>query len=166
MREKHAEGRTGLISIRDTARELVDSMSDIVWLVNPKRDRVYDLVGRLRTCYESIASLSDIRFTVVNQVKDLRLPMDTRQQLYLVFKEAIVNSIKHSGCSALDLTCQWQGRWLQICLRDDGCGFDPQQNAKGNGLDNMRTRVESFHGALRIESVVGVGTTICVSAAV
>lgn len=167
MRKPDGDTEKGLRSVSETARELVDAMSDIVWLVHPRRDRLHDLVRRLRDSYESLAALSEVRFTAQQLTQnDVRLPMETRHHLYLIFKEAIANSIKHSGCTQLDLSCQVKGKRLEMCLADDGQGFDVAGAFEGNGLTNMKRRAQAFRGHIHIDSQRGSGTVVRIQMAV
>jgi signal transduction histidine kinase len=89
-----------------------------------------------------------------------RLPTAMEAALYFCCMEAVQNATKHS--SAQDVTVRLkmaQGRW-QLTVRDDGVGFDPEVSAFGAGLVNMRDRLDAVGGAVTVESLAGVGTTI------
>ena len=89
-----------LSNISETARHLVDSMSDIVWFVNPNRDSLHDLIKRLKDSYSDLLSEIGISFGTnnIDNIIDFKMPMDVRQNLYLIFKEAINNlTVSDSG---------------------------------------------------------------------
>ena len=92
--------------------------------------------------------------------ENVRLPMDYRQNLYLIFKEALHNSLRHSGCQEIELSVALRGRRLEVVLRDDGRGFDPARGSGGNGLENMRTRATRIGGALWIDAAPDRGTSV------
>ncbi len=149
--------------ISDSARHLIDSMSDTVWLINPRRDTLYDLIMRLRDYYADLLSASGIVLKLENLelLKNMRLPMEHRQQLYLLFKEAIHNSLKHSRCRTITLKALVKRKRLVMILDDDGTGFDSLiRNPKGNGLNNMEKRAESIGGSLFVTSYAEKGTRI------
>jgi len=145
-----------------TARQLVDSMSDIVWLVNPKRDSLYDLIIRLEETYLEIFNSKGISFKSKNLVslESISLPMDYRQHLYLIFKEGINNSLKYSQCSKIFLDADVDGKKLRMRLSDDGKGFDKNKKTNGQGLKNMQQRSDTIKGSLKINSTIGEGTRI------
>ncbi len=151
-----------LKSISETARQLVDNMSDIVWVVNPKRDTLYDLIVRLKDAYSEMLAAMGITFKTSNleKLKDVKLPMDFRQHLYLMFKEGINNSIKHSKCSRLFLDVNLRGNTLELILEDNGIGVVEKNSAFGNGLKNMESRAMMMGGKLKWYSSPDKGTTI------
>ncbi|MCK7529483.1 MAG: histidine kinase [Ignavibacteriales bacterium] len=114
-----------LQKISDTARQLVDSMSDIVWVVNPQRDSLHDLIVKLKDSYNEFFSSIGISFQVKNVEKsdDIKLPMEYKQNLLLMFKEAINNAIKHSGCKKIILEAFYKNDLIEIVLKDDGNWF-------------------------------------------
>ncbi|MEO8231143.1 MAG: two-component regulator propeller domain-containing protein, partial [Ignavibacteriota bacterium] len=151
-----------LLNISEISRKLVDSMSDIVWVVNPSRDSLHDLIIRLKDTYSELLSSLGISFKTKNleKLEDVRLPMDVKQNLYLIFKEAINNSIKHSKCKHITLEANLRSDVLEISLADDGVGFDESFISKGNGLKNMINRADQIKGKIKIKSSVNTGTTI------
>jgi len=151
-----------LNKISDISRQLVDNMSDIVWVVNPGRDSLHDLILRLKDNYSELLSSLGISFKSKNleTLKDVKLPMDVKQNLYLIFKEAINNSIKHSNCKHITLESNLRNDVLEISLTDDGSGFDEKIHSKGNGLKNMEKRAAQIKGRIKIKSSINSGTSI------
>lgn len=147
--------------ISDKARMLIDNMSDIVWMVNPHRDSLYHLILRLKDSYSDFLSSTDISFGTVNIEKfaDVKLPMEYKQNLYLIFKEAVNNSIKHSKCKKILLEANINKDGLELSLKDDGIGIDVEKIKYGNGLRNMKNRAKAIGGELEIISAED-GTTI------
>ena len=127
-----------LRSIATVARESMTAMGEIVWAVNPDRDRVGDLTGRMREYAEEVFAADEVpvTFTVPEGLKDVRLGGDVRRDVYLVFKEAANNAARHSGCSNFHVEIARDRRWLVISITDDGRGFE-LTDAEGNGLVNM-----------------------------
>lgn len=151
-----------LTKIGSISRELVDSMSDIIWLVNPKRDSLYDLISRLGDRFSDLLAQTGISFRSENldSLRKITLTPYYRQQLFLIFKEALNNSIKHSSCSEIILKTELQSRILYIHLIDNGKGFDMSLKYKGNGLENMLARSKQIKGELKIISVPGKGSSV------
>ena len=155
--------RKSLNMISNSSRNLIDNMSDIVWLVNPKRDSLYDLILRLRDTYSELSSYTSISFRSENikSLEKVSLPMEKRQHLYLIFKEAINNCITHSECSEITLDASVKGSKLLMTLKDNGIGFSPEVISNGgNGLNNIKERAKTIGGNLNIESNLNQGTTV------
>jgi len=140
--------------ISEKSRGLVDSMSDIVWVVNPKRDSLYDLIVRLKDSYSDTLSALGIAFKTNNleAFSLIKLPMDYKQNLYLIFKEALNNSIKHSKCRQISLDAVIERDKIQLILTDDGAGFDIEAQKRGNGLANIKNRTKIIGGILELAS--------------
>src|SRR6185295_7316781 len=105
--------------------------------------------------YAELFSGSGVVFRTSNLrlFEHVRLPMIYRENLYLIFKEALSNSLRHSGCSEIELAVALEGRRLEVVLADDGRGFDPALPVSaGDGLGNMRRRAEKIGGALAFDS--------------
>jgi signal transduction histidine kinase/ligand-binding sensor domain-containing protein len=151
-----------LSSIATIARESVASMGDIVWAINPERDTLRDMVGRMRDHAEEVFEFRDIRvhFDVPERTETLRLGANIRRDVYLVFKEAVNNAARHAGCAEVSIRLQSSGPELRLEVTDDGRGFDPAGSPDGNGLSNMRRRARRLGGALDVMSAPGAGTRV------
>jgi signal transduction histidine kinase/sugar lactone lactonase YvrE len=158
----NAGSREYLARIAESSRELVDSMSDIVWAINPQRDRLGDLVHRMRRFAGDTTAGDDVAlvFRAPEGRDDLRLGPDLRRELYLVFKESLNNAVRHSGCSRVEASLSLVGDGLLLVVRDDGKGFDPAAEHEGNGVQSMRRRARALGAELAIESDPGAGTTV------
>jgi signal transduction histidine kinase/ligand-binding sensor domain-containing protein len=154
-----------LSSIANIARESVGSMSDIVWAINPKRETLLDLTRRMRQHADEIFRLRGIglRFEARGEKDDLRLGIDVRRDLLLIFKEVVNNAARHSGCSRVDIGFHVEGARLVLVVVDNGRGFDASQESEGEGLVSMTRRAHKLNGSLEITSRVGAGTTVTVS---
>lgn len=148
--------------ISTKSRNLIDKMSDIVWLVNPQRDSLYDLILRLQDTYSDLLTDTDISFRSENlkSLEKVSLSMEHRQNLFLIFKEAINNSITHSNCTELFLNAHVSGKTLRMKLEDNGDGFITSEDSLGNGLKNMQNRAKKIGGKLIINSEKDKGTVI------
>ena len=158
----HPQASNRLSSIAATASGLVDSMSDIVWAINPGRDSMPDLVHRMRRFVSDTLAARNIafRFEAPADSDAVSLGADARRNVYLVLKEAVHNIVRHAHASSVDIRLERDGRWLTLAVRDDGLGFDPAERASGTGLSSMRARVEALGGRLLIDSRPGGGTCV------
>jgi ligand-binding sensor domain-containing protein/two-component sensor histidine kinase len=160
--------------IANTSREMVDSMSDIVWAINPERDSLIDLIHRMRRFAEDIFDAQDIdyQFIVPEHLKDISLGADIRRDVYLIFKECVNNLAKHSKATEAEIKINLESEKFIVEINDNGRGFTvpsihvttdtlPAGNGfGGNGLRNMRRRTKNFGGDFQIDSVIGKGTRI------
>jgi two-component sensor histidine kinase len=148
--------------IARTAGELIDSMSDIVWLVNPKKDSMTDLVTRLKDIFNDLLDAKSIKFSSdnIHLLSKIKLDMERRQYIFLIFKEALNNALKYSQCTEVDFSVSVVKNKLSIILSDNGIGFDLSNHKEGNGLKNMKVRAEKIKSNLYIESQPGKGTRL------
>jgi len=148
--------------ISELSRHLVESMSDIVWVVNPNVDSLYDLIVRLKDMYGELLADLGIKLQTSNleNLSTIKLAMDYRQNLYLILKESLNNSIKHSKCNNIDLIVYGLKNKLIVKIIDNGIGFDINSVTLGNGLQNIKERGQKMGGTLNIFSNNGNGTKI------
>jgi len=153
-----------MAKVASISREVVDSMSDIVWAINPKRDHVRDLAQRMRRFASDVLAAKDIEFTFMTPPDgfDRRVPADVRRQILLVFKEAVNNLARHSGATEARIEFRIQAKTLLLDVADDGHGFDLAAPRVGNGLASMQQRVSNLGGVLKFEQggLNGKGTTL------
>jgi signal transduction histidine kinase len=151
-----------LSSIAEIARESVSAMSDIVWAINPTRDTLEDLTRRMQQHAREVLEQRDIAldFSALDGPRALRLNANTRRNLYLIFKEALNNIVRHASASAVRIDLKVQDSEFLLTLRDNGAGFDTARNYEGNGLLNMKRRAADFGGRLEISSAPAQGTRI------
>ena len=155
-----------LDSIAEISRESVAAMNDIVWAINPEHDSLLDLTSRMRRHAEEVFTTRDIRleFEAPGDAGQLKLEIETRRDLYLIFKESVNNAARHAACSAVSIQIQASATHIQLTVRDNGKGFDPRTpdkiHSEGNGLLSMRNRARALGGKLTIESSPGAGSEV------
>jgi ligand-binding sensor domain-containing protein/two-component sensor histidine kinase len=144
------------------SREAVDSMSDIVWAINPKRDHLRDLVRRMRRFASETFPAGGIDFSFQGPATepDLKLGADVRRQVFLIFKESVNNIVRHSACTRAEIKMYIEGHWLLLTMADNGKGFQGTRLSEGNGLVSMQKRAQSMGGELNVTTGEGGGTTI------
>ena len=151
-----------LENIGESSRKMLESMADIVWTINPENDNFEKIIWRMRSfAYELLRAKNiDFEFNADETVARIKLPMEVRKNLYLIFKEAINNMIKYSGADRAFFSISSTKNTISMLIRDNGKGFDINQPSDGNGLKNMRKRADEIGANLLIESGQGLGTTI------
>jgi signal transduction histidine kinase len=96
------------------------------------------------------------------------IPPELRHNIFLIVKEALNNSLKHSGAREVRLEVKAMHETLDLIVGDDGAGFDATAARNGggprhNGLGNMRRRAKAIHGDLEVRSSAATGTTVRLS---
>ncbi|MFI5134498.1 MAG: tetratricopeptide repeat protein [Chitinophagales bacterium] len=165
VKEKSIKATSLLKSINENSRSAVESMSDIVWAINPKNDRFENILQRMRTFASGILEAKNIElvFRASASLSELKLSLEKRKNLYLIFKEAVNNAAKYSGCRNCSIRLWLEGKILNMEIADDGSGFDTNHSTTGNGLVNMRKRSEEMQSHLDVQSTMGKGTTVKLS---
>jgi signal transduction histidine kinase len=158
--------RTHLGQISEKSRQMVVSLDEIVWAVNPANDSLKSLAAYLLHVAREIFAASDIncRLDIDQTLPDLLLNSELRHNLYLAVREALNNTAKHSRAAEVWLRIHWLAPRLQIIVQDNGCGFAPSCDVEGkDGLANMRRRLEKIGGHFECSSRVNVGTTYLIT---
>ena len=151
-----------LSTIAATSRELVDSMGDIVWAINPSRDNFGDLAQRMRRFASDIFTAKDIEFSfnLSETERLMKLDADVRRQVFLIFKECSHNIVRHSQCSSVEVDLKIENHAISLTIKDDGKGFDIPQASRGHGLISMSRRAKTLGATLEIGSRSGGGTLV------
>jgi nitrate/nitrite-specific signal transduction histidine kinase len=151
-----------LNKISDNSSRMMEAMDDIVWSINPMNDSMQRITARMREFATGVLEARDIdfRFGVDEQVQLLKLDMEARRDLFLLFKEAVNNLAKYSQCRHANIEIFIAGKKLVMKIADDGVGFDINNADTGNGLYNMQKRAQSLQGKLVIDAQPGKGTKV------
>jgi signal transduction histidine kinase len=151
-----------LDTIGNNARTIVNTMSDIVWVINPENDIAENLIRRMHSHGVDLCNKRNIdcEFRVDSENDDLPLNMHQRKNLYLIYKEAMHNAVKYAGCSKIHISLIQNDHQLNLSVVDNGKGFDSTKPTQGNGLANMQRRAEEIDATFNLESFPGSGTSI------
>jgi ligand-binding sensor domain-containing protein len=152
-------------SIGHIARESVSAMSDIVWAINPARDSLLDLVRKMRQHADELFTRRNIELHLTTPLdrESLRLGVDVRRDVLLIFKEAVNNAARHSSCSRVDIDLRVEGSRMVLSVRDNGVGFAPAAESDGQGLASMSRRARRLGGTLDVTSGDSGGTSVTLS---
>ncbi len=162
---EHAEGEARKIftKISETSQKTLDSISDLVWTLNPENDLMEDMFMRMRLYISEILEAKEIpyEFNVSQETERIKMTMDKRKNLYLVFKEAINNIAKYAKCTKVTINVKRDHENLELEIIDNGIGFIVELvERNGNGLRNMRQRASQMNGTVTINSKPGEGTCL------
>lgn len=162
--QTNAENAKSLLEKMGSAsRNMIDTMNDIVWAVNPKNDYFENILQRMQYFAGELLSGKNIllQFNVDENVKNIKLPMAKRKNFYLIFKEAINNAYKYANSQEVNVSIAQQTQGIVMIITDDGKGFEvAKKSAVGNGLKNMQTRAKEIDAQLTIISWLNKGTRI------
>jgi signal transduction histidine kinase/streptogramin lyase len=146
--------------LRRIALQTIDALRDIVWFIDPARDRLGDLVARMRDTAPLLLTGLENHFEVIVTNPDLNLPPAFRRNVFPIFKEALHNAASHAHATRVEITLDCRNGVLRLKVMDNGLGFDEQNIVPGNGLRNLRRRADEMKGAVRIATAPGHGTTV------
>jgi signal transduction histidine kinase len=156
--EKAAEH---LRTVGQSARRLVGALDDLVWTVDPSNDTLDELGVHLTRLVEDLFTNSGIRhrIRIPGILPRTHLGSEVRHHLALAVKEALHNVLRHSAATEVNLAMDLKENQLQIEIRDNGRGFSADVNT-GNGLVNMRRRLELIGGKCEVHSRPNGGTAV------
>lgn len=152
-----------LDDIAGRARSLRDAMSDIVWAVDPREERLSDLVLRLRHVAFTLLETEERRVEFLAPADDrlaIELTPDLRRHVLLFFKEAVTNVARHANATAVLVETSVDGGRFRMSIRDNGRGFEPHQPSTGRGLKSLQYRARELRGSLQVQSAPSCGTWI------
>jgi signal transduction histidine kinase len=156
------------------ARETISNMSDIVWAINPRNDSIDRLIVRMNAYATDVCKAKGIELVMdINHLNVMReCSMALRNNLFLIFKECINNSLKYSEASKISIHAEIQNEKPVLIFKDNGKGFnyrddnvesytDSAHNFKGgNGIPNMKARALEIGARLSLKSSIGNGTML------
>jgi ligand-binding sensor domain-containing protein/signal transduction histidine kinase len=158
-------------TISGMARTVVDHISEIVWVTNPRNDALENLSGYLRGYAANFFDASSLQcrmhFPRPDTLPDIMVKGELRRDILLVFKEALNNVVRHSRATevsvGLEVTRTQQETWsVVITVSDNGQGFEEDKIQRRNGLRNIRARVAKRGGSVSITSGRGQGTRMAI----
>jgi signal transduction histidine kinase len=152
-----------LDEINQTSRELTVRMSEIVWAVNPEHDTLDSFATFAGNHARTFLQRAGVRCRLDVPVALPALPLDSavRHQLFLAFKEAVHNAVRHAGATCVGIVLAIGDGQLTLAVQDDGRGFDPRSSAgRGHGLANMARRLGDLGGECTVDSAPGRGCTV------
>jgi signal transduction histidine kinase/ligand-binding sensor domain-containing protein len=164
LQNKEADGylKEYLQTIKENSGRMLESMSDIVWAINPGNDTMEKLILRMKEFTAEILEPLNIRY-VFKEEGDFEkaiLNLNQRKDFYLVFKEAINNAAKYSACSEMEIYLSKNMHTVTMRVKDNGKGFSKKDTRLGNGLLNMQSRAASMKAVLEINSEKGNGVEV------
>jgi len=149
--------------LNEKALRMVTSLDEIVWAMNPRNDTIASLASYFGAYAQQLTELASVAcgLDVPDDLPDYPLDPRFRQELFLAFKEALTNVVRHARANKVWLRMSVQDHSLIVTVADDGCGINPgKRDAGADGLANMQKRLSALGGHCDIQSKPQMGTTV------
>ena len=160
---KESELSGQLSDLSTNSRKLIDSLSEIIWSVNPRFDDLNSMLSYMRSFISDYLENFGIsvHIEMPETLNDRPVKPEIRRNIFLVLKESLHNIVKHAGAKNVFIVFKFTDKQFELSISDDGKGMDITQPSEfGNGMVNIKRRAEEIGGKLSIESKPGEGTFI------
>ncbi len=158
------EDREDWREVQRVSRESMEAMREVLWVLGAREEAGLDLATRLQRTAQRMLARQEIHWRPAPQNPPTAWPVESRREIFLFFKEALANVVRHARAKRVELSAQIERRDFVLVVSDDGVGFDPAQAYEGVGLKSLRERARDLRGQMTIQSTVGGGTTITLRA--
>ena len=150
-------------AIKATAMKMIDNMRDLIWALNPENTTIANLIARMREYTTDYLDDFDIElhYDIPNSLPQTTISKESHRELFMVLKETLNNITKHSKAKHVFFSVNIDTISLLIVIKDDGIGFD--KPASGNGLKNMKSRLNAIEGSFEVVSNKELGTVVKVN---
>lgn len=159
--EKGSQKDSMLAQILDESQSITQSMSEIIWNINPENDSMEMAIPMM---LRYISNLLENKRIVVNasldNLTDAKLDMEQRRDLFLILKEAAHNIVRHARATQVLFLAENFGRAIRFQLTDDGQGFDLLALQRKSGLISMQKRAHKHRWRFIVNTQTGNGTTV------
>jgi signal transduction histidine kinase len=154
--------RPSLDQLSGKAKDVVATLDEIVWAVNPREDTLRSLVDYLAAFAREFLETAGIalRTEIPRLIPETPLDAAARHGVFLAAREALNNLVKHSKAGRARLAVRFGAGSLEIRIEDNGRGFSQEWEAKGYGVANLRDRMRTAGGECIIASVPGEGVSV------
>ena len=152
-----------LSSISNFAKSTIVELRDTIWAMNNSEITLEDLQTRIHNFIDKAKEAKEeivFNFNINTSLNSLKFTSIEGMNIYRTIQEAINNSIKYANSSEINIDIIPLDDNISISIQDNGNGFDSQQVDLGNGITNMKKRIEEIGGKIHIDSNVGIGTKI------
>jgi signal transduction histidine kinase/ligand-binding sensor domain-containing protein len=162
--EKTESGETvkpELEKLKNFSSELVESMGEIIWAVSEKNNLLSNTLYYLRSYSINYCEENDLEcyFEIPENFRDRIVSGNIRRNIFLLLKESLHNIVKHAGAKNITISAAITEE-LKLVIKDDGKGFSDNGDTKGNGLINMKKRVQELNGSISFDNDPGATVII------
>ncbi len=154
------EAREDWQEVQRVSRESMDSMREVLWVLGAREEAGLDLATRLDRTAQRMLARQEIIWLAPPANPPLDWNSAARREVFLFFKEALANVIRHAHARRVELRAAPVGRFYQLEIRDDGRGFDPATTPPGLGLKSLHDRARTLRARMHLDTAPGRGTRI------
>ena len=162
LRKSEDEGiKNQVKKIVTQSETLVNNMSEIIWAMNAGFDTLSSLISYSRRyAHEYLETHGiELSFKVDGKATNIKLSGTERRNIFLVIKELLHNTVKHAQASIVNIKFVVDAEGLKIEINDNGTGIT-EEDELGNGLKNMKVRMEKIGGTYAHENEKGLRTKL------
>jgi ligand-binding sensor domain-containing protein/two-component sensor histidine kinase len=154
--KEHTSEQLGTIA--GISRGAVSTMKDVIWSIDARNDTMGGMIQYMHEHLHNMLIPANIDFELTHTglAENEKLHMNFRQNVYLTFKEAINNVVKHSGATRVEINLKKGNGQFSMVIKDNGKGMVDKKQTSGQGLNNMRLRANRLKADLDIVSENGV----------
>ena len=154
-----------LTGMRLATSNIIKKMDEIIWSLSAQKDTIEGLVNFLAKYHQDVINSNKMtgKLKVPSQIPELFIRAELRRDIFLTVKEAVNNTLKHAKASELNLSISLKDFVIEICISDNGNGFNQNQKNSGNGLLNLQKRAFKNSGNFILKSSENFGTEIILS---
>lgn len=145
-------------NIISSSKDMMEGLADLIWTLNVQNDRLDTMLFYIRRyAMEYLDNTGiDLSLDIPDDISPIKIPILKRRNTLLVVKEALHNALKYSNATNMELKIQLSDSLLCISIHDNGIGYNNSIiKGTGNGLKNMKTRMEALQGSFQIENKNG-----------
>jgi len=158
---KTGNANTYLNRISEEINTTSQALDDIIWSVNVRNDSFDEIILRMRRYAGELFDADKINYNIQldEKLSSMKLSMEQRRDLYLLFKESVNNIHKHAAAANVSISITGEDHSILMKVEDDGRGFCMKETPR-NGLKNMQSRIQKWNGELQVETVEDKGTKL------
>ncbi len=151
--------------ISETAKSLIENMRDLIWALNPENTTLPNLLASIREYASDYLEEYPATLQMNFQEMDgsITITKESHREIFMTIKECLNNIVKHSKATRIEMDASIYNNILFISLKDNGIGIKDDEIVMGNGLNNMRNRIESIGGIFSLENATGCGTLMSIT---
>jgi signal transduction histidine kinase len=152
--------REDLCDLTLIAREAWASLREVVWAIDEDSIRLPELIQKLTDRANRVLAGVEISLEVSENFPDQAVSLPFKRHMIMYFKEVVHNCARHAHATHVCLGFRIVEQGLEVCVRDNGCGFDVTQASLGQGLESLRNRAAEMGGEFDLQSQIGEGTQV------
>lgn len=142
--------KSKLQKIAGISRNAISQMRDLVWSIDSRRETTNDLIERMQELAEELLLPKEISFQFNHSTviyPNRKLSSQIKQNIFLIYKEAITNILRHSDASTVEITFRNYNKGCELLIKDDGSKKESYKST-GLGLSNMELRAKAINSTV------------------